>query len=77
MNPMIRVYTGPERRQGASLSKEQIDAIADHAAERAVEKMKEEFFKEIGKRVWSGIVWAAGVSVIAAFLWAQSKGLIK
>lgn len=77
MNPQIRVYAGPERRQGTSLSKEQIDAIADHAAERAVEKMKDEFFREIGKRVWSGFVWAAGIAVIAAFIWAQSKGLIK
>lgn len=77
MMPTVRVYTGPERRQGVSISQEQIDAIADHAAEKAVAKMKDEFFKEIGKRVWSGVVWAAGISVIGLFLWAQSKGLIK
>lgn len=77
MTQTIRVYTGPERRSGVSLSQDQINQIADHAAERAVAKMKDEFFKEIGKRVWNGIVWAAGISVIAAFLWAQSKGLIK
>lgn len=73
----IRVYSGPDRRGALTLSNEQLEIIAEHAAEKAVKKMTDAFFKELGKRVFQMLVWMLGAVLVGLFLWAQSKDLIK
>ncbi|WP_374520398.1 hypothetical protein [Hydrogenophaga sp.] len=59
------------------LTESQIDEIAERAAEKAVAKLTEQVYREVGKNVVQKFVYVVGASSIALFLWLQSKGLIK
>jgi len=59
------------------LTEDQIDEIAERAAEKAVSKLTEHVYREVGKNVVQKFVYVVGASSIALFLWLQSKGLIK
>lgn len=61
---------------GVTLNQAQLEEIVEHAAEKAVEKMQDAFFRELGKRSFQFLIWAGGVGTIAAFAWAQTKGLL-
>jgi hypothetical protein len=60
-----------ERRQTPHLSDEQIDAIAERAAERALEKV----YTSIGKSVVSKFLWLVGSGALALAAWLNGKGL--
>lgn len=59
------------------LTEAQMDKIAERAATKAVEKLTDRAYREIGKSVVSKFLWIVGVLSAAVFLWFQSKGLIK
>lgn len=59
------------------LTEDQIDEIAERAAEKAVSKLTEQVYREVGKNVVQKFVYVVGASSVALFLWLQSKGLIK
>jgi hypothetical protein len=63
------MYDGPERR--ASLTDEQIELIAERAAEKALEKV----YSSIGKSVVHKFLWLIGAAALAAL--AYFKGLGK
>ena len=60
-----------ERRASPHLTEEQIDAIAERAAEKALEKV----YTHIGKSVVHKFLWVVGACVLA--LAAYLKGLGK
>lgn len=47
------------------LTDEQIEAIAERAAEVAFEKI----YKEVGKSVLTRLAWMAGAAVVGFFIW--------
>ena len=65
------MYDGPERRQFA-ISDQDMEAIADRAAERALEKV----YQEVGKAVLKKIAWMIGVVVVGALMFLAGKGYI-
>jgi hypothetical protein len=66
-------YKGPERRKEIHLSDEQIDVIAEKAAERAVQKMTDSAYKAIGKSVIEKLFAGVGVCVVALYFWLEHK----
>lgn len=65
-------YQGPERRAATlPLTEEQLDAIAERAADRALEKV----YAQIGKSVVTKLLWLVGASALA--LAAYLKGIGK
>ena len=66
-------YIGPERRNEPFLSDEQIDAIAEKAAERAIKKMTDDAYKAIGKSVLEKLFYIVGVIATAAYFWLEHK----
>ena len=67
-------YPGPERRHnGVQLSEAQIDAIADRAADRALEKV----YTTIGRSVVRKALWVIGAGVIALLAWLAGTGGLK
>lgn len=50
------------------LTDEQIEAIAERAAEVAFEKI----YKEVGKTVLTRLAWMAGAAVVGLFMWFGS-----
>jgi hypothetical protein len=63
-------YQGPERRAAFPLTEEQLEAIAERAAERALEKV----YASIGKSVVQKILWVAGVAALTVFAWMKGSG---
>lgn len=68
-------YNGPERRR-MPLSEEQIEAIAEKAADRAVKKLTDQVYREVGRGVISKFVWLVGAASIGVALWLNAKGII-
>ena len=64
-------YQGPERRAATAISEEQIDLIAERAAERALAKV----YEQIGRSVVQKILWVAGAAALAIAAWM--KGSVK
>ena len=69
-----REWQGEERRQGQVivLTDEQIDHIAEKAAERALEKV----YATVGKSVVTRLLWVVGVVALGLVMWLVGKGTI-
>jgi hypothetical protein len=63
-------YNGPERR--GPLSDEQIELIAERAAEKALEKV----YASVGKSVVHKILWLVGAAALAAAAYLKGVGKI-
>ena len=71
-------YDGPERRNAPTLTDEQIEHIAQRAAELAVQKMTTEMYASGGKNILHKLFWALGVLAAAVTIGNVSlKELIK
>jgi hypothetical protein len=64
-------YYGPERRAHA-LTDEEMDAIAEKAAQKALQKV----YAEVGKGILNKVAWVLGSATIAVLLWLGGKGII-
>jgi hypothetical protein len=60
-----------------ALTDEQIDRIAEKAADKAVAKLTDQVYREVGKGVVQKLFYIVGALVVAAFLWAKANGWIK
>lgn len=69
-------YSGPERRR-LPLTDDQIEEIAERAAQKAIEKMTANLYQEIGKGLVSKLLTVIGVLVTLFSIWATGKGFIK
>lgn len=67
-------YTGPERRKEIHLSDEQINTIAEKAANSAVQKLTDTAYKAIGKSVLEKLFYIVGVVFAAVYFGIQVKG---
>lgn len=73
-------YSGPERRTPDShiaLTDEQVERIAEKAAEKAVGKFTDHVYQQVGKGVINKLIWLVGATSVGVYLWAQSHGWIK
>lgn len=59
------------------LTDAQVEKIAERAADKAVAKLTDRVYRDVGKNVVQKFVWFVGVASVALFFWLQSKGLIK
>lgn len=58
------------------LTEEEIERIAERAADKAVEKMADQAYQAIGKGVVSRFLWIVGVITVGFAAWLHSKGFI-
>jgi hypothetical protein len=66
------MYEGPERREN-QLTEEQVEAIAERAAEKALEKV----YTSIGKSVVNKFLWLLGAASLAVLAWLNGAGHLK
>lgn len=59
------------------LTEAQIEEIAERAANKAVAKLTEHVYREVGRNVVQKFTYIVGAVAVALFLWLQTKGLIK
>jgi len=62
------LYTGQDRRTRPSLTDDQIELIAQRAAELAVQKMTTDIYANVGKSVVQKVFWMVGVIATAVVL---------
>lgn len=61
---------------GPNLTEEQIELIAEKAAEKAIEKLTSHVYQEVGKSVVGKLFYIVGACAIGLYLWLKSKGII-
>lgn len=59
------------------LNDDQIEAIAERAAQKALVLARDDIYKDVGHTVLSGIKWLVGIGSIAIFAWLVKMGWIK
>ncbi len=59
-----------------TLTEEQIEEIAERAAERAMAKLTDHMYKQVGKSVVSKLFWIVGIISVGLYLWLKQKGLV-
>lgn len=73
-----QIYGGPDRRRAPVLTDDQIEHIAQKAADLAVQKMTTEVYASVGKSVLQKVFWIVGVIATAMVLGnASIKELLK
>lgn len=69
------------RHKMRNLSDEEIDAIAEKAAEKAAQRVIEDvtsrIYMEVGKTVLSKLLWMVGALVVGLIIWGTSTGWLK
>ena len=60
----------------APCTEEQIEEIAERAAERAMKKLTDHMYKEVGRSVVSKLFWIVGIISVGMYLWLKQKGLV-
>lgn len=73
---VTELYPGPERRAQAHLTEDQIEEIAQKAAEKAIEKLTSYVYKAVGKSVVSKFLWIVGALAVGVWIWAEKNGLV-
>jgi len=68
-----------ERRQPVRICQEQIEEIANLAAERAAEKavelIKQDAYQSVGRLVIDKALWLIGVIAMGAFFWLENQNI--
>ena len=58
------------------LDDSELEKIAERAAEKAIEKLTNHVYQEVGKSVISKFVYVVGACSVGLYLWLKSKGVI-
>lgn len=59
------------------LTNEQLEQIAEMAAEKAVEKITATVYQNVGKSVIGKFTWIVGAITVGIYFWLKSKGFIE
>ena len=58
------------------LTKEQIDEIAEKAAQKAVKIARENFYRDVGETVVSKWLIIVGMGTVTMYAWLRSKNIL-
>lgn len=58
------------------LTVEDIEKVAERAADKAVKKITDQVYLEVGRSVVNKFLWAVGAITVGFVLWLHSKGFI-
>lgn len=58
------------------LDDSELEKIAERAAEKAIKKLTNHVYQEVGKSVISKFVYVVGACSLGLYLWLKSKGVI-
>lgn len=53
-----------------------IEKVAERAADKAVKKITDQVYLEVGRSVVNKFLWAVGAITVGFVLWLHSKGFI-
>ena len=59
------------------LTETEMDQLAERAAQKAVKRMTEEAYREVGRQTLRGVTYIVGVLTVAGLLWLANHGYLK
>jgi hypothetical protein len=59
------------------LTDKQVEAIAERAAEKAVSKLTNHVYQEVGRSVVQKSLYILGACAIGVYIWLKSHGYVK
>jgi len=59
------------------LSDDQIEEIAERAAQKAIEKATQDFYAGVGKSIMGKVYWMVGLMIVGLFVWMNKNGWVK
>lgn len=65
--------TEQERRQSIMLTHDQVEEIANRAADKAIEKITDQIYQQIGRGVLNKLLWIIGVVATGLYFWLHDK----
>lgn len=66
--------TEPEHQnQAVSLTQDQIEEIASRAADKAIERITQHVYQQVGRSVINKLIWIIGAVSTGMYLWLQGK----
>lgn len=65
----------PQIKNNLPLTEDQIEQIAELAAERAISKLTDHAYKAVGKSIVEKLFYIVGVLSVALYLWLKEKGM--
>lgn len=72
-----KTYDGPDRRQPVQamvLTDDQVEIIANKAADKAVEKLTNQIYVNVGKGVVKRFFYLLGAATVGVYLWLVHVG---
>lgn len=59
--------------QAVSLTQDQIDEIASRAADKAIERITQQVYQQVGRSVINKLIWIVGSLSVAFYIWFSDK----
>ena len=59
--------------QAVSLTQEQIEEIASRAADKAIERITQHVYQQVGRSVINKLIWIVGSLSVAFYIWFSDK----
>lgn len=66
-----------DERHVVTLSDDMIEEIAEKAADKAIEKMENKLYMQVGKTFLDKLFKFIGILILGTALWLDSKGYLK
>ena len=58
------------------ITEDDVERIAESAATKAIEKMKDDFYREVGKGFMNKLFVITGMAIVGLVAWLHSKGFL-
>jgi hypothetical protein len=59
--------------QPVSLTQDQIEEIASRAADKAIERITQHVYQQVGRSVINKLIWIVGSLSVAFYIWFSDK----
>lgn len=59
--------------QAVSLTHDQIEEIASRAADKAIDRITQQVYQQVGRSVINKLIWIIGSLSVGAYLWFNDK----
>ena len=59
--------------QAVSLTQDQIEEIASRAADKAIERITQHVYQQVGRSVINKLIWIVGSLSVAFYIWFSDK----
>ena len=65
--------TEQERGQSVLLTHDQIEEIASRAADKAIDRITQQVYQQVGRSVINKLIWIVGSLSVAFYIWFSDK----